>query len=233
VKHSESIGNIAKALVEVQRELAPISKDSVNPHFKTKYASLDKLTEIVRPILCKHDIAIMQGGAEQDDKGVTVETKLLHSSGEWISGTYRLPMEKTNPQGAGSAITYARRYGLGSILALTTDDDDDANEASKTTAAATKAPSKTPATKPNGGQAARAKAACDAAVSRGIAKDDFNAAWRRACQQNETTIAPDSMPTDKFLLVLRSMETWCHETLEQMDAAAEANTEQELAGATI
>lgn len=144
MKHSESIGNIAKALVEVQRELAPIGKDSVNPHFKTKYASLDKLTEIVRPILCKHDIAIMQGGAEQDDKGITVETKLLHSSGEWISGTYRLPMEKTNPQGAGSAITYARRYGLGSILALTTDDDDDANEASKPRPVAKAQPAKTP-----------------------------------------------------------------------------------------
>jgi hypothetical protein len=123
MKHSESITNLAKALVAAQAELEPVKKDATNPHFKSKYASLDTLIETVRPILLKHGLVILQGGDELTD-GITVETTLIHTSGEWVSAAYRLPLDKATPQGAGSAISYGRRYGLSSLLAISTEDDD-------------------------------------------------------------------------------------------------------------
>lgn len=128
MKHSDSLTSLAPALVKAQGELKAITKDSVNPHFKATYASLDALTDAVRPILAKNGIALVQGG-DSVPTGVIVETMLLHSSGEWISNSFLMPLEKSTAQGAGSAISYGRRYGLGSILALTTDEDDDGQAA--------------------------------------------------------------------------------------------------------
>lgn len=127
MKHSEIITHIAGALVAVQKELKPVLKDGTNPHFKNRYATLDALTEYVRPILASHGIVLLQGGTESGG----VETMLIHNSGEWISSSYQIPLEKGTAQSAGSAITYGRRYGLASILALTTDEDDDAEGAVK------------------------------------------------------------------------------------------------------
>lgn len=123
MKHSESIANITKALIAVQGELKPIVKDSTNPHFKNKYANLDSILREVLPVLNKHGIALIQGGAE-NERGVAVVTSLCHTSGEWIQGEYVLPLEKGTAQSAGSAIAYGRRYGLASILALQMEDDD-------------------------------------------------------------------------------------------------------------
>lgn len=125
MKQSPTIGKLAAALVAVQGELKAVAKDSLNPHFKARYASLDALTDTVRPILSKHGIALVQGGDNTDASSVTIETMLLHSSGEWISNNFIMPLEKPTAQSAGSAISYGRRYGLSSLLALTTDEDDD------------------------------------------------------------------------------------------------------------
>lgn len=145
MNHSESIKTLALALVAVQKELKSIGKDSVNPHFKNRYASLETITETIRPILARNGFSVIQGGGNSisDEAGfvrsLSVETMLLHSSGEWISNTVAMPLDKTNAQGAGSALTYGRRYGLSSILALTTDEDDDGHEASKPPAKASAA----------------------------------------------------------------------------------------------
>lgn len=124
MKHSDSIKTIAGALLLVQKELEPVVKDGTNPHFKNKYVTLDSLIEVVKPILNRHGIVLLQGG---DNGGI--ETTLLHQSGEWISFTYVMPLEKLTPQGAGSATTYGRRYGLASILSISTEEDDDAQGA--------------------------------------------------------------------------------------------------------
>lgn len=123
MKHSEKIGEITKALILVQQEVEPIKKDSVNPHFKNSYASLDAIIEKVLPILSKHGIALVQGGSE-NERGVAVNTMLMHTSGEWVESEFVLPLEKATAQSAGSAISYGRRYGVASILALTMEDDD-------------------------------------------------------------------------------------------------------------
>lgn len=125
---------IFTALLDAQKEFPSIKKDASNPFFKSKYAGLDSILEVVLPILHKHDLFIVQSPITEGDR-IGVSTKLCHSSGEGIEGTFTMNLAKNDPQGAGSAITYARRYALVAMLGLNTEDDDDANGAS--------APSKT------------------------------------------------------------------------------------------
>jgi Protein of unknown function (DUF1018)./ERF superfamily. len=129
-KKSESITKLAAALVKAQSEITSITKDGNNPHFKSKYATLDNIIEETRPILAKHGLAILQmpGG---DGENVIMKTMVLHESGEWME-TEPLIMRpvKSDPQGMGSCITYARRYSYSSLLSISTDEDDDGNSAS-------------------------------------------------------------------------------------------------------
>lgn len=134
MKHSESIANLAAALVAASAEIKSVPKDATNPHFRNKYATLDAIAEAVRPVLAKHGLAVMQGTTlPETNEGVVVgfslETLLLHKSGEWLSNSVIIPIEKASAQGAGSAITYGRRYGLSALLGITTDEDDDGETA--------------------------------------------------------------------------------------------------------
>lgn len=157
MKQSDSIVNLAKALAAVQGKVAPIGKDATNPHFRNKYASLDAIMESVRPLLAANGLSIVQGGGAPISNvdgivtGVAVETMLLHTSGEYVSSTITLPLDKGTAQAVGGAITYGRRYGVSALLALTTDEDDDGHAASapRTTRAVAR-PALAPAVSPNG-----------------------------------------------------------------------------------
>lgn len=135
MKQSPSIALLAKALVAAQAELKPVTKDATNPHFKSKFASYDGIVDTVRPVLAKYKIAFLQGtttpesDAESRVTAITVETMLVHESGEFITNAVVIPLAKVDPQGAGSALTYGRRYSLSALLGLATDEDDDANHA--------------------------------------------------------------------------------------------------------
>jgi hypothetical protein len=112
-------------------EVKKIEKDGTNPHFKSAYATLDNIIDETRPILHRHGLTVMQfpGG---DGEKITVRTMVVHESGEWIeSEPLTLKPTKFDPQGSGSAITYARRYSYAAALSLSLGDDDDGNEASK------------------------------------------------------------------------------------------------------
>jgi len=122
---SDSIKEIAGALVNFHDSVGAVKKDSENPFFKSKYASLDNVLETIKEPLALHGLSFAQF---PDANGLT--TILMHSSGEWLEATYDVPLTKADPQGAGSAITYMRRYALGAILGLATETDDDANVAS-------------------------------------------------------------------------------------------------------
>lgn len=127
---SESITKIAAALVAFHGEVRSISHDSENPHFRSQYTSLDHMIDETKPILHKHGLTVMQfpGG---DGEKITIRTMILHDSGEWIeSEPLTLKPVKLDPQGAGSAITYARRYSYAAALSLSLGDDDDGNAAS-------------------------------------------------------------------------------------------------------
>lgn len=137
MKQSESIAKLAAALVLAQGDLRPITKDAKNPHFGSRFASLDGIIEQVRPVLASHGLAIVQGtttpesDANAKATAFTVETTILHESGEWVRTAVMIPLQKADPQGAGSALTYGRRYGLSAALSLATDEDDDGNNGSK------------------------------------------------------------------------------------------------------
>lgn len=134
---SDSIKEIATALSKAQAILTGAVKDSVNPHFRNRYADLASCWEACRKALTSNGIAVVQM-PERDDRGYYVETLLTHSSGEWIASKCYIHLQKDDPQGLGSAITYARRYGLSAMVGICPEDDD--AEMAQRTTAATKGP---------------------------------------------------------------------------------------------
>jgi len=121
---SDSISKIAVALVQAQTKMGNAIKDSKNPFFKSKYADLNAVREACLPALNESKISVLQLIVNKENKNY-VETILLHESGEWISSETEIKNSKPNdPQAEGSGITYARRYGLQSIVCLGAEDDD-------------------------------------------------------------------------------------------------------------
>lgn len=120
---SESIASLATALAEAQGEIENATKNSQNPHLKNRYADLAEILNTVRPVLSRHGLAVSQHPSFADNM-VQVETILLHKSGEWMASTITTPVQKADPQGVGSAVTYARRYSLAAIVGLSQEDDD-------------------------------------------------------------------------------------------------------------
>jgi len=130
MESSATIEKVAPALVRTQAEIGRIETTAENPHFKARYIDLAGLREIVRPILAKNELALVQTFGETNGESVCVITTLLHASGEWLRTSLSLPYGRgSGPQVVGSAITYARRYSLCAILGLAADRDDDGNTA--------------------------------------------------------------------------------------------------------
>ncbi len=121
---------LAAALVEFQKNAPHIAKDSVNPHFKNRYASLDAIMDAVRGPLAEQGLVITQHPSEHD-LVPTLDTILLHVSGEMIRSTMLLSAERSGPQAQGSALTYARRYAVLAVLGLVADEDDDGEAATR------------------------------------------------------------------------------------------------------
>lgn len=128
---SESITELAKALSDFQGKVTAVKKDATNPFFKSHYATLDAIWDTIRKPLSDNGLAVAQTISEYSDPA-ELETILMHSSGEWISGSMKLKPAKDDPQSMGSALSYARRYSLSAILGIVADEDDDANAASQT-----------------------------------------------------------------------------------------------------
>lgn len=121
---SEKIDLLAAALCSFQSELQDVEKNSENPFFKSSYADLSAIWGAVRPLLSKHGLAVSQIG-----DGTNLKTLLIHNSGQFIEGSIALLTKDQTMQSLGSAISYARRYGLSAILGVS-QKDDDGNEAS-------------------------------------------------------------------------------------------------------
>ena len=129
MEKSETITNIAKALMEFNAKVNKISKDAKNPFFKSNYASLSNIQDaIAKPL---HESGLVYSQMPTGVNGLT--TILIHAeSGEYFMDSYTMPVSKQNdPQAVGSAITYAKRYALAGILGLNIDDDDDGNKAAE------------------------------------------------------------------------------------------------------
>jgi hypothetical protein len=127
MEKSTEIKNLATALCEFQGAVETIAKTETNPFFKSKYASLSDILSVIRQPLADNGLSFVQF-----PKGkYGLETMLMHTSGEWLSEWYEMVPTKNDPQGAGSVITYQRRYALGAILGLNIDEDDDGNKGSE------------------------------------------------------------------------------------------------------
>lgn len=129
VETSPTIANLAEALSKAQGELKNPAKDAVNPHFKSRYADLATVRNAVFPVFSKHKLSVIQLPVELA-AGPGLVTILAHSSGEYIRSSMLLRAVKSDPQGIGSAMTYARRYALQSVAGVAADDDDDGNAGS-------------------------------------------------------------------------------------------------------
>ena len=116
--------NIASAMVRAQKAFGPALKTKSNPHLKAKYADLAACVEAVIDALNDNGIALLQH-THECESGVVVETVFIHESGETLSsGKLHVPAAKQDPQGYGSALTYARRYSLMAACGIAPEDDD-------------------------------------------------------------------------------------------------------------
>ena len=135
MNHSTDISKIALALVKAQAAMPAVGKEGNNPAFRSKYMTLDGILSVAVPVLTANGMALVQGSevVAKDDNdrpvSITVESRLIHESGEWIASSATIPVSKPDAHGMGSAITYGRRYGIASILGIMADEDDDANAA--------------------------------------------------------------------------------------------------------
>lgn len=126
---SENITELAKALLKVQTQMAPATKDAVNPFIRNRYATLNSVMDTCRSALIANGIWLTQLPMPAPDTypqgHIALLTKLTHAeSGQWQASLTVVPLPKADPQGMGSAITYARRYALTSMLGMITEDDD-------------------------------------------------------------------------------------------------------------
>ena len=120
---SESINELATALAKAQGAMGSARRDSANPFFKSKYADLGAVIEVLKDPFAKNGLSYTQFPIRDGDSAGVV-TRLMHSSGQWMESEYTLPLAKFDAQSAGSAFTYARRYALQSIAGIPAADDD-------------------------------------------------------------------------------------------------------------
>lgn len=130
-RRSASIVNLATALCKAQKAMKPAMKSADNPFFKSKYADLAAIVEASREALTANDLVVLQPAGSQGQH-IFVTTMLIHApSGEFMEQDLVMKAAQNNPQAMGSAITYARRYGLAPMVGVVTEDDD-GNAASST-----------------------------------------------------------------------------------------------------
>ena len=134
---SDSIANLTLALSIVQGKMTHAIKDSANPFFKSKYADLESVWDVCRSLLSENGLAVMQFPGdinfvqlEKDNGDINIATKMSlttiisHKSGEFMSQEMSVPVTKPDAQGAGSALTYMRRYALAAVVGVVQADDD-------------------------------------------------------------------------------------------------------------
>jgi hypothetical protein len=129
ISTSEKTTELFKAIQQVQQECGIIGKDASNPHFKSEYVSLEKQWTVVKPLLDKAGLVLIQPPGFIADGKLSIDTIIHHvPSGQFIISTGQMPIGKEGPQAVGSAITYARRYFMQACLSVVAGDEDDDGE---------------------------------------------------------------------------------------------------------
>jgi len=125
---SENVDKIFPALIKAQSEMGNAKKNCTNPFYKSKYADLAEMIDVTKEVLFANKMAIIQS-PEGTGNTASINCRIIHESGQWLEGTITLPLSKNDPQQAGTAITYARRYQLAALFNIA-QEDDDGNEGS-------------------------------------------------------------------------------------------------------
>lgn len=159
---SSDITELAKAMLQVQQSLSPASKDAENPFVNKRYASLNSVMDACREALITNGIWVAQYPVAVEAGHLGLVTKLVHAeSGQWQSSLMVMPLPKADPQGYGSALTYARRYGLATLVGLVTEIDDDAEGAMPRTGSRKPRTQTTPASRCESGPTSSARSETD------------------------------------------------------------------------
>lgn len=128
MRMSNEIKNISVALNKVIAEVKDVAKTEEG--FGYKYASLDNILKMLRPLLAKNGLALLQSQEIQDGE-IVVKTLLTHTSGEWIEVTASAPFENLKGmnsfQVVGAGTTYLRRYSIANLFAIASEEDTDAS----------------------------------------------------------------------------------------------------------
>ena len=124
MNQSDSIANLTLALSTVQGKMSHAVKDSANPFFKSKYADLESVWGACRELLSANGLAVMQFPGYYHEGSMLLTTIISHKSGEYISQEMSVPVTKPDAQGAGSCLTYMRRYALAAVVGVVQADDD-------------------------------------------------------------------------------------------------------------
>lgn len=124
MRTSDTIEKLAEALAIAQGEMKHAATDAENPFFKSKYANLQMVTDACRPALAKNGLSVVNCPESAEGLSIVVTSRLMHKSGQWIECTMTMKNVKGDAQGAGSVITYARRYLLAALVGVAVEDDD-------------------------------------------------------------------------------------------------------------
>ncbi|BDQ34739.1 ERF family protein [Pseudodesulfovibrio portus] len=128
---SQEITELAEAMILVQQTLSPALKDAENTFTNSRYATLHSVMNACRDALLEHGIWLTQYPVSVDSNQLGLVTKIVHAeTGQWQASLLTMPLPKNDPQGYGSAMTYARRYGLSALIGIVTESDDDGEMAS-------------------------------------------------------------------------------------------------------
>ncbi len=156
MRTSEKTAGIFEALINAQGRMEGVVRDSQNPFHKNKYASLEAVIYTIKPVLQAQDLGFVQFPGPVENGCITITTRIIHVSGEWIESDAQIPLAKMDAQGAGSAITYGCRYSLMAALGVPPVDDDAESSVLRTHEPAKKAaPAPEPAKKDETDEVAR------------------------------------------------------------------------------
>ena len=128
---SPEITELAEAMIQVQQTLSPALKDAENTFTNSRYATLHSVMNACRDALLEHGVWLTQYPVSVEANQLGLVTKIVHAeTGQWQASLLTMPLPKNDPQGYGSAMTYARRYGLSALVGIVTESDDDGEMAS-------------------------------------------------------------------------------------------------------
>lgn len=213
MRTSDQVDKIAKDFRAAQEGLEPVKKTASNPYYKSSYAPLDACYAAAVTALHAHSISVIQATDLRGEQFV-LTTRLQHDSGQFYEGDYLLNPVKPDPQGYGSATTYARRYALCAMVGLCPEDDDDGNAASGKHGQATNTPAQRATPKNNHKTKPGDELKAKVAMWAGVQAEDIPGAVRQVMERC-------GLPTDRKQVTTDHLNTALAWVLEQMNDGVE------------